>query len=117
MFKTAAIELTLLGFVFVLFFGCASPKNGNEGVSQKLQSILIQEEKLSGTPRAIVGQLNILSRKYDQPDHVGVVIRFAPSVDSADCDITMFRKGEPLAAWLKDVCDSCGSQYLVRCNI
>ena len=82
-------------------------------ISEKLQRISIQHEKLDGSPKEIVKQLNKLSKKYDLPQHQGVTIRFDVAVDSECCATTIFRKGEPLVNWLRDVCDCCGAQYRV----
>jgi len=79
--------------------------------SQKLQAIKIADEKLEGTPKKIVEQLNRLSKKYDLPTHQGVDIRFDPAVNSEPSGLSIFRPGQPLSFWLQDVCDACGSRY------
>jgi len=59
--------------------------------SQKLQAIKIADEKLDGTPKKIVEQLNRLSKKYDLPTHQGVDIRFDPAVNSEPSGLSIFR--------------------------
>jgi hypothetical protein len=93
--------------------GCASQPASHRDAAERLQTIRIQDEKVSGSPKQLVKQLNKLAKKYDLPLHEGVAIHFDPAVDNECCDLTMFRKGEPLANWLQDVCKSCGSKYRV----
>jgi hypothetical protein len=53
---------------------CATQRDSAGNLSEKLGAIRIQEEKLSGSPKQIVKQLNKLGRKYDEPLHEGVAI-------------------------------------------
>ncbi len=105
-------------FVGGSLIGCAvsQPPGQTESSSQKLQTVVIPNERLCGLPRQIVAQLNKLSRKCDVPDHKGLRIVFDPAVDSECCNSAIFRRGEPLANWLQDVCGSCGSRYRIEGN-
>jgi hypothetical protein len=98
--------------------GCAvsRPAGQTEGPEQKLHSIVIPNERLSGSPKEIVAQLNKLSRKYDAADHTGVRIVFDTAVDAESCTLGIFCRGEPLANWVQQVCGSCGSRYRVETN-
>lgn len=107
------MRLLPLVFLSICLFGCAVQRTSDQGPSQKLQTIRIADEKISGSPKQIVKQLNKLGKTYDVPLHEGVSIRFDPAVDGDCCDLTIFRKGEPLVKWLVDVCEACGSTYRV----
>src|SRR5436190_11112079 len=96
-----------------ILVACATPKAPYQSSSEKLQSIRIAKEQLSGTPKEIVAQLNKLSKKYDFPSHTGVRIRFDSEVDSEPCGSTIFLEGKPLQEWLEQVCGSCDSRYEV----
>jgi len=98
--------------------GCAisRPQGQTEPTTQKLQTIVIPSEQLSGSPKEIIAQLNKLSRRYDAIDHKGVHIVFDPAVNSQSCDLTIFCRGEPLGNWVQQVCGSCGSRYRVEAD-
>jgi hypothetical protein len=104
----------LLLVVGVVAVGCSDSRQAGSHPSRKLKSVVIQEEKLEGSPKEIVAQLNTLARKYDTPAHQGVVIRFDPAVDAQCCSLGIFRRGEPLRSWLQAVCDACGSRYRIE---
>lgn len=92
---------------------CAIGQATNPDAARKLQSIVIPDPKLERTPMEIVAHLNELAKKYDLPTHQGLAIRFDAAVDSECCGLSVFRGGEPLINWLKDVCNSCGSTYRI----
>jgi hypothetical protein len=109
--RPVLILLFLLG-VFGFFPGCSSEQQAGTVLPGKLR-VVIADEKLEGSPKEIISQLNILVRKYDEPTHEGITIRFDPAVDSQCCSLSIFRRGEPLVNWLRDVCEACGSSYRV----
>ena len=100
----------ILQILVVLVPGCASVHTADAPPSEKLLTIVIPDHTLNGSPKQIVTQLNKLTKKYDLPTHEGVAIRFDPAVDSQCCTLGIFRGGEPLTNWLKDVCEACGSK-------
>jgi hypothetical protein len=85
----------------------------DDRTAKKLESIVIKDYHLDGSPKENVEQLNRLAKKYDFPTHEGVVISFDPAVDARNCTTTSRRETKPLGRWLQDVCDSCGSRYRV----
>jgi hypothetical protein len=97
-------------------FGCAG-KVGlepSQTASEKLHTVVIEDKQLSGSPKAIVAQLNRLSKKYDTPEHKGTWISFDPAVDAECCSMTIFRGGEALVNWVEDVCVSCRARYSAK---
>jgi hypothetical protein len=108
--------LLISGLVASSVVGCtvSRPAGQAQRPEQKLHSIVIPSERLSGTPKEIVAQLNKLSRRYDAADHTGVRIVFDPAVNAESCTLGIFCRGEPLANWLQQVCGSCGSRYRVE---
>lgn len=117
MVKALVIAALIFGLVGSSLVGCASSPTGQaQRPEQKLHSIVIPNERLSGSPKEIVAQLNRLSRRHDAIEHRGVRIIFDPAVDAEACTLTIFRGGEPLADWVQQVCGSCGSRYRVEAD-
>jgi hypothetical protein len=106
----------MAGFAGGCLVGCAVSKPAGQPalLEQKLHTIVIPNEHLSGSPKEIIAQLNKLSRKYDAVDHTGVRIVFDPAIDSEACSSGIFCPGKPLGNWLQQVCESCGSRYRVE---
>ncbi len=113
MSRATSISFLSVQIVAIFLAGCERRESADSNGSQKLQTIIIQDEKLEGSPKEIVAQLNRLAKKYDQPTQEGIAIRFDPAVDGECSSMSIFRGGEPLSNWLKAVCDSCGSKYRV----
>jgi hypothetical protein len=111
--KAAPIILLGVGVLGAFLAWHASAQPISPDPARKLQSIIIPDPKLERTPKEIVAQLNELAKKYDVPTHQGLAIRFDAAVNSECCGLSVFRGGEPLINWLRDVCNSCGSTYRI----
>src|ERR1051325_2967770 len=99
--RKAIAFLASWAFVSGILLANALYALADERASQKLETIVIPDHHLEGTPKENARQLNKLAKKYDFPKHEGIVIRFDPAVDAENCSVTSRHDTKPLGSWLQ----------------